>query len=138
MIGEYALLALLLVLGPGLVVAAPIYAVHRRRFLRRAVETPGTVVGSDWEKRRDDGPSTYRLTIRYRGPDGRELTFEERGLRQDAATGTPVTVLYDPARPTRAHIAFDAGKSDRDALLLALAGAVVITFTVVFFLGNPG
>ncbi|MFD2767342.1 DUF3592 domain-containing protein [Micromonospora eburnea] len=95
----------LVVLGP-LGVSGVVTAVVRlRRDLRlldRGTRVPGEVV----DLRRatlGHGPVTYAPVVRFRTTDGRELTATPGRWRQTPLDGAPgpVTVIYDPARPSR-------------------------------------
>jgi len=121
---------LAVVMGPALVVSAPLMLLQRLRFRRSAVPTHGVVVGSRPERTHDGSIGSYELEVRYRVPDGREFTFRESGQgRHD--DGTVVRVLYDPSRPERAHLEFTSTHAWVEAAVMAVLGAVV-TWLVIF------
>jgi hypothetical protein len=120
---RYVAVAVLIAVGPGLLASVPVFVARRRRFLARAVATVGTVAACDWEKMRDGGGDTYRLTVRFQGPDGRELTLTEGG-RGETAVGARVDVLYDPDRPERAHVAYGTRYIRQMAAGMVVAGSI--------------
>lgn len=124
-------LPVLLLVGPGLLLAAPIFVFRRRRFLRGAYSVIGVVEECESEKLRD-GPPTFRLTVRYRLPDGREHRFSQGGCGL-FEPGSQITVLYDPARPEGARVAFDERSVWLNAGLMLLIGLVGTGFLIAFW-----
>ncbi|MBY8874454.1 DUF3592 domain-containing protein [Micromonospora sp. PLK6-60] len=89
-----------------LALAGAAYAVIRLRrdlrLLARGTRVPGEVVDLR-PVTLGHGPRTYYPVVRYRTPDGRDLTATPGRWRQTPLSGAPgpVTVVLDPARPTR-------------------------------------
>lgn len=101
---NHLILILLVLGGPGTLAATPVWVIRRLRFAGRAAATTGEVVACEREKNADAGTSdAYRLTVRYRLPDGRDQTFTG-SARTGYAEGALIKVLYDPARPERARL----------------------------------
>ncbi|MGI8330706.1 DUF3592 domain-containing protein [Actinomadura scrupuli] len=121
---EIVILVLLVLGGPGTLAGTPIWAIRHLRFLARAVPADGVVTACEGEKNTEPGTrDTYRLTVRYRLPDGREATLTEGGRARTAA-GALVKVLYDPARPERGRLGFARRDIWPKAAFLLFFGAV--------------
>jgi hypothetical protein len=127
------LLILLIAGGPGLLVGTPVWAVRGLRFLARAQATTGAVVVCDGEKNTEPGtPDTYRLTVRYRLPNGRDHTLTEGG-RAERKQGELITVLYDPARPERGRLEFVRRDIWPKAAFLLFFGAICTALLVGYW-----
>ena len=133
---------LVLTIMAGLGLAGMAYAAVRFRrdlgLLRRGTRTPGEVL----ELRPvtfGHGPRTYYPVVRYRTVDGREVTATPGRFRQtplSAAPG-PVTVVYEPANPTRILVeAPDTGSTSSVVVtfvsLLTVSVVVLVVGIVVF------
>ncbi|MEV4821187.1 DUF3592 domain-containing protein [Micromonospora sp. NPDC049274] len=134
---------LVLTIMASLGVAGMAYAVGRfvrdLGLLRRGVRVPGEVV----ELRPvtlGQGPRTYYPVVRYQTVDGSVVTATPGRFRQtplSAAPG-PVTVVYEPANPTRILVeAADTGSTSSVVVTfvsLLAASVVVLVVGIVVFL----
>src|SRR3954471_2322468 len=87
-----------------LIVALFLY-LRQRRFLDRAVETTGVVVGQNVSPSAEGGAVT-RPVVRFRTEDGERIEFEDAFGSNPSPyrVGRGVPVLYDPERPGQARI----------------------------------
>lgn len=78
------------------------------REARHAVAAPGVVVQvvEEWSSGSAGRSSTYKPVVRFRGRDGREITFRDRlGTRPPRfRPGDTVRVWYDPAAAETARV----------------------------------
>ncbi|GLX09731.1 DUF3592 domain-containing protein [Microbispora sp. NBRC 16548] len=104
---------------------------NAREFRRRAQRSRGLVVGLR-ASRSDDGTSYYP-TIRFTTVYGQQVEAETTygSNPPPARPGEEVTVLYDPARPTRIRIDSAAGSG-------ALLGGIFLTVGIVLFTAGAG
>jgi hypothetical protein len=101
------------IVGALLVLRAIVVIVRRRRFLRTAVRTRGTIVGFTTEKVREvvadstrsSGMSSEEVTayfpeVVFTTADGRRITFHSRHRVPDAdCLGMPIDVIHAPSAP---------------------------------------
>ena len=139
---------MLLCIGMPLVIAGILWGVFNLIFLLRAKETTGKIVGEKSHRTNRSG-TTYSPIVEFIGPDGKTVEFSEnlgssadlgaitgifqllssllrgKGLNAAAEDIATVRVVYDPRKPTRAHI-----KSFQYLFffptLLAVIGVVII------------
>ncbi|GIH64616.1 MULTISPECIES: DUF3592 domain-containing protein [Microbispora] len=104
---------------------------NAREFRRRAQRTRGLVVGLR-ASRSDDGTSYYP-TIRFTTLYGQQVEAETTygSNPPPARPGEEVTVLYDPARPTRIRIDSAAGSG-------TLLGGIFLAVGIVLFTAGAG
>ncbi|MEU7913815.1 DUF3592 domain-containing protein [Microbispora bryophytorum] len=104
---------------------------NAREFRRRAQRTRGLVVGLR-ASRSDDGTSYYP-TIRFTTVYGQQVEAETTygSNPPPARPGEEVTVLYDPARPTRIRLDSAAGSG-------ALLGGIFLAVGVALFTAGAG
>ncbi|XVQ89813.1 DUF3592 domain-containing protein [Microbispora siamensis] len=104
---------------------------NAREFRRRAQRTRGLVVGLR-ASRSDDGTSYYP-TIRFTTIYGQQVEAETTygSNPPPARPGEEVTVLYDPARPTRIRIDSAAGSG-------TLLGGIFLAVGIVLFTAGAG
>ncbi|WP_182902246.1 DUF3592 domain-containing protein [Microbispora sp. H10830] len=104
---------------------------NAREFRRRAQRSRGLVVGLR-ASRSDDG-TTYYPTIRFTTVYGQQVEAETTygSNPPPARPGEEVTVLYDPARPTRIRIDSAAGSG-------TLLGGIFLTVGIVLFTAGAG
>ncbi|MEU6431187.1 DUF3592 domain-containing protein [Microbispora sp. NPDC046973] len=104
---------------------------NAREFRRRAQRTRGLVVGLR-ASRSDDGVSYYP-TIRFTTLYGQQVEAETTygSNPPPARPGEEVTVLYDPARPTRIRIDSAAGSG-------TLLGGIFLAVGIVLFTAGAG
>ncbi|MGI5158245.1 DUF3592 domain-containing protein [Microbispora sp. CA-102843] len=104
---------------------------NAREFRRRAQRTRGLVVGLR-ASRSDDGTSYYP-TIRFTTMYGQQVEAETTygSNPPPARPGEEVTVLYDPARPTRIRIDSAAGNG-------TLLGGIFLAVGIVLFTAGAG
>jgi len=97
---DYALICV----GALVVVIGLAFCVHTLLFLRRAVETTGTVVGHKTitSSRR----AASHPIVEFQTPDGKTITFTDNTSAGDwvQIEGNTVKVAYDPNNPERARI----------------------------------
>ncbi|MEW2352527.1 DUF3592 domain-containing protein [Spirillospora sp. NPDC029432] len=124
------------VFGLGMLAAGPVLLLRRLRVREGAARAEGTVLASDWDRPAGSGGagSTYRLTVRYAIPDGREFTFSEGG-RPDADVGGRVTVFYDPAAPEKGRVGYSVRQIWWRALALS-GGGLFFTWLGTQFIGS--
>ncbi|MEU3453145.1 DUF3592 domain-containing protein [Micromonospora sp. NPDC006766] len=102
-----------------------------RRLLREGRRVPGEVVDLLVSKIRSG--EIYTPVVRYHTTDGMLMTSSPGRWRQSPFTpdGNPVTVVYDPSRPSRILVVPDGGSGTESvvipfvALLLVGAGVVI-------------
>ncbi|MFI0454275.1 DUF3592 domain-containing protein [Actinomadura sp. 6N118] len=122
-------LSYIVVFGACLVLAGIVLLARSWLFRARAVRVSGRITKLD-VFHGDDGNSTRDATVEFITEDGREITTKggdivsQPRLRQ----GSPVTVLYDPNKPTLAYI---EGTSMRGGWV----GRVLIGFGLLIMLG---
>ncbi|WP_169984425.1 DUF3592 domain-containing protein [Microbispora sp. H10836] len=104
---------------------------NAREFRRRAQRTRGLVVGLR-ASRSDDG-TVYYPTIRFTTMYGQQVEAETAygSNPPPARPGEEVTVLYDPAKPTRIRIDSAAGSG-------TLLGGVFLAVGIVLFAAGAG
>ncbi|MEV4295293.1 DUF3592 domain-containing protein [Microbispora rosea] len=104
---------------------------NAREFRRRAQRAHGLVVGLR-ASRSDDGTSYYP-TIRFTTVYGQQVEAETTfgSNPPPARPGEEVTVLYDPARPTRIRIDSAAGSG-------TLLGGIFLAVGIVLFTAGAG
>ncbi|GIH48444.1 Protein of unknown function [Microbispora rosea] len=104
---------------------------NAREFRRRAQRARGLVVGLR-ASRSDDGTSYYP-TIRFTTVYGQQVEAETTfgSNPPPARPGEEVTVLYDPARPTRIRIDSAAGSG-------TLLGGIFLAVGIVLFTAGAG
>ena len=108
-------------LGLGLVWAAVSIRRGERRFARHARQTTGTVSGAHW--RGGIAPSAFPV-VRFELPDGRTIEAQSSyGGRTAVPEGATVTVLYDPADPTRIELEGGRATGTFLAVILGFIGA---------------
>lgn len=90
----------LMMLGVLLLFGAVVVIVRRVAFAQRATAVKGTVIRCE-RNSGVDGGWLYTPTVRYQGPDGRELehTPSISTNMSNYAVGESVTVLIDPLQP---------------------------------------
>lgn len=117
-------------LGGAFGLAAVFTWLRTRRFVEESVKTYGEVV----ELRECHGDGiTYAPVVRFSGPDGRPVVFEESVSSNPPAhrVGERVKILYRRADPTRARVASTVNLY----LLTLIFGAVgALTFLIGVFL----
>ncbi|MDO3702358.1 DUF3592 domain-containing protein [Micromonospora sp. C28SCA-DRY-2] len=126
-------LTIMTVLGLSGVTCAVVRFQRDLDLLRRGVRVPGQVV----ELRPVTfgfGPRTYHPVVRFRTANGREVTATPGRWRQtplSAAPG-PVTVVHEPARPTRILVEAPGvgGTSSVVVPFVTLLGVSVIVLVV--------
>lgn len=95
-------------LGLLLMLSAAAWGGHSDRFRRNATRAAGAVIRIEARSFRDSKRRTsvsYSPVVRFRAADGREVEFTGLGSNPPGyREGDPVTVLYDPARPSGARI----------------------------------
>jgi Protein of unknown function (DUF3592) len=110
--------------GLGLVWAA--FSIRRgdRRFARHARQTTGTVIGARWRGGGGEtAPSAFPV-VRFELPDGRTIEAQSSyGGRTAVPEGATVTVLYDPAEPTRIELEGGRATGTFLAVILGFIGA---------------
>ncbi|MEV1203558.1 DUF3592 domain-containing protein [Microbispora rosea] len=104
---------------------------NAREFRRRAQRARGLVVGLR-ASRSDDGTSYYP-TIRFTTVYGQQVEAETTfgSNPPPARPGEEVTVLYDPARPTRIRIDSAAGSG-------TLLGGIFLAVGIILFTAGAG
>lgn len=104
---------------------------NAREFRRRAQRSRGLVVGLR-ASRSDDG-TTYYPTIRFTTVYGQQVEAETTygSNPPPARPGEEVTVLYDPARPTRIRIDSAAGRG-------TLLGGIFLAVGIILFTAGAG
>jgi Protein of unknown function (DUF3592) len=111
-------------LGLGLVWAA--FAMRRgdRRFDRHARPATGTVIGARWRGGGGEtAPSAFPV-VRFTLPDGRTVEAQSSyGGRTAVPEGATVTILYDPADPSRIELEGSRASGTVLAVLLGFIGA---------------
>ena len=150
---------MLLCIGAPLVIAGVLWGAFNLIFLLRAKETTGRIVGEKSHHSNQNG-TTHSPIVEFQGPDGQMIEFTEnlgssadlgaitgifqllfsllRGKSLDEAAEDAVTVrvVYDPRRPTRAHI-----KGFQYLFLvptiLIVAGVIVSQFDNPIFMNFP-
>lgn len=148
---------MLICIGAPLAIAGIVWGLVNFIFLLRATETTGTIVGETSHRTNKSG-TMYRPIVEFQGPDGKTVQFTERlgstsdsgfiigvskmivsllrgrNLDQAGEDAATVRVVYDPNKPSRAHI-----KSFQYLFLvptiLIVAGAIVSQFDNPAFLG---
>lgn len=98
-----------------------------RRFERRAKTAVGGIV--DWKTERTRQGHVYYPEIEFRAADGQAVRFVSRFGSREIATTQPVSVLYDPAKPTDAEVKQDI-KSDKRATMFLVAAAFLVALGV--------
>lgn len=85
--------------------------VGSRRFRRVAQPAPGVVTDLRYRPGRGDSSGSYHPVLRFTTADGRQVDTESMYGRSPARAraGDRVTVLYDPADPTRAVLGDTVG-----------------------------
>ena len=82
------------------------FFVRTRRFLRRAVETTGTIVDLI-ESSGSEGGTVYQAVVEFQTADGRAIRWQE-SMASNPPAGQPgeqIPIKYDPANPNKARIA---------------------------------
>jgi hypothetical protein len=77
---------------------------QQRRLVREGTAVPGTIVRDREWLSQYRGRSAFYLTFSFKTVDGQDITKEIQVPRKSyeiAVIPSPVTVLYDPARPSR-------------------------------------
>ena len=94
-----------------------------RRFHAVALRSPGVVTDLRYRSvGRNIGSGTWFPVLRFNTADGRQIDTEAMYGRRPAAArrGDEVTVLYDPADPTRAALEGKIGGSALGVMLLVM------------------
>lgn len=101
------------------------FFVRTRRFLRRAVETTGTIVDLI-ESSGSEGGTVYQAVVEFQTADGRAIRWQE-SMASNPPAGQPgeqIPIKYDPANPNKARIA----KTFRLWFLSGLLGLLGLLF----------
>jgi len=108
-----------------------------RRLLRAGHRVPGEVV--DLLVNKVKSGEIYTPVVRFHTADGTPVTSSPGRWRQAPFTpdGKPVTVVYDPSRPSRVLVVPDGGTGTQSVVipfvtLLAVSAAVAIGGVYVF------
>jgi hypothetical protein len=111
-------------LGLGLIWAAVSIRRGDRRFARNARQATGTVVGARWRGGGGEtAPSAFPV-VRFTLPDGRTIEAQSSyGARRAVPEGATVTLLYDPAEPTRVELEGSSSSGTFLAVILGFIGA---------------
>jgi hypothetical protein len=111
-------------LGLGLIWAAVSIRRGDRRFARRARQATGTVIGARWRGGGGQTAPNAFPVVRFSLPDGRTIEAQSSyGRRTAVPEGATVSVLYDPADPTRIELEGSRATGTFLAVLLGLIGA---------------
>lgn len=129
--------ALVGLVGLGTVV---FYLPAKARFARRAVSAPGVVVSSEVARVRESGGKTFDIRVRFTAADGRTAEFTASTVEPlRAEPGARVPVLYDPADPARADLAFSRSSLAVGyvvAIVAALGGAAAVVLVAARMLAG--
>lgn len=100
----YLFLSIVLVIGSGCLLYAPVKAVKTLVFVRNAAVTTGTV--DDMVAMRGSKSTTYAPSITFNTPDGRSIRFISHisGSPSAYSVGQRLEVYYDPANEGNAEI----------------------------------
>jgi len=130
---------LFILIGVGIVVLGVTFWFRSRSFLARAVRTSGVIVDLQRERSRaGDGHGTvYRPIFRFTGPDGRDIVRRAGSASSHPRLrpGEPVTVLFDPQRPSEARIDTLDNRGPMAAVLTVIFGIVFAGIGVGMFTG---
>lgn len=100
----YLFLSVILLVGLGCLLYAPVKAVKTASFIARAQSAAGKVVS--YHASRGSKSTTYAPEVVFIAPDGRSVEFRSQisSGSPDYSIGQSVPVYFDPDHPTRAEI----------------------------------
>jgi len=104
------------------------FFVRTRRFLARAIDTQGTVIGLV-ASRGSEGATTYKPVVQFTTPEGGTFQFTDSVGSSPPGfdVGEAAPVKYDPQNPQRARI----GTGFRLWFLVVLLGGLGLIFGIV-------
>jgi hypothetical protein len=116
-------------LGLGLIWVAIRTRRSDRRFERHARQATATVVGARWRGGGGETAPHAFPVVRFTLPDGRAIEAQSSyGARTELPDGATVTVLYDPAEPTRIELEGSRPAGTFLAVVLGVIGAGFFCF----------